>query len=96
MAKIINLLLTFIMLSLFIAYFLINIKGLGEGSPALGLLYSAVLIGSFMVVLQILLAKKVIIRKSFFVIILFFTYFIFRIVVDTQNADMLKALTIRI
>lgn len=94
MAKIINLLLTFIMLSLFIAYFFINIKELWEGSPALGLLYSAVLIGSFMVVLQILLAKKVIIRKSFFVIILFFTYFIFRIVVDTQNADMLKALTI--
>ena len=94
MAKIINLLLTFIMSSLFIAYFLINIKELGEGSPALGLLYSAVLIGSFMLILQMLLAKKVIIRKSFFAIILFFTYFIFRIVVDTQNTDMLKAFTI--
>lgn len=92
--KIINLLLIFIMLSLFVAYFFINIKELGRDSYALELLCLAVLIGAFILILQMLLAKKIMIRKSFFVIVLFFTYLIFRIVIDTQDIYRLKALTI--
>jgi hypothetical protein len=82
------------MISLFMTYLFINIRDLGKGSPGLLFLGSSASIGALMLLLQILFSNKIYFRVSFFVVILFFTYFIFRMVIDTQDLYLLKAYTI--
>lgn len=80
----------FMMISLLILYLFTNIKLIGEGSPALAVLGFSVMIGIFMIILEIVLKKNISIKKSFLFLILFFTYFIVNITLNRPND--LKAL----
>ena len=80
----------FIMISSLLLYLFTNIKLIGEGSPALAVLGFLVMIGIFMIVLEIVLKKNIYIKKSFLFLILFFTYFIVNITLS--RPDDLKAL----
>lgn len=80
----------FIMISSLLIYLYTNIKLIGEGSPALAVLSFSVLIGVYLIVLEIVLKKNISIKKSFFFLILFFTYFIVNITLNRPND--LKAL----
>lgn len=78
------------MLSSLLLYLFTNIKLIGEGSPALFVLGFSVMIGIFMIVLEIVLKKSIYIKKSFLFLILFFIYFIVNITLNRPND--LKAL----
>jgi|GEM_PF-1544047 len=80
----------FMMISSLLLYLFTNIKLIGEGSPALAILAFSVLLGGFLIVLEIVLKQNVYIKKSFLVLILFFTYFIVNITLNRPND--LKAL----
>lgn len=80
----------FIMISSFLLYLFTNIKLIGEGSPALEILAFSVLLGGFLIVLEIVLKQNVYIKKSFLFLILFFTYVIINITLNRPND--LKAL----
>jgi len=86
--------LSFTMIALFISYMFINIGELGNGSPGLMILAISAIIGLLLTGIQLFFAKKIYINKSFLVLVLFFTYFIFRIVIDTQEISILKSSTI--
>lgn len=85
-------LLFFMMLVILVLYLFTNIKLIGEGSPALILLVASVMIGAFLIVLEIILKKGVYIKKSFLVLMLFFLYFIVNITIN--RPDDLKAMLI--
>ena len=57
----------FMMISLLILYLFTNIKLIGEGSPALAVLGFSVMIGIFMIVLEIILKKKCLYQKIIFI-----------------------------
>lgn len=78
------------MLSSLLLYLFTNIKLIGEGSSALAVLGFSVMIGIFMIVLEIVLKKSIYIKKSFLFLILFFIYFIVNITLNRPND--LKAL----
>lgn len=80
----------FMMISSLLIYLFTNIKLIGEASPALAVLGFSVMIGIFMIVLEIVLKKNISIKKSFLFLILFFTYFIVNITLNRPND--LKAL----
>jgi len=82
----------FIMISSLLLYLFTNIKLIGEGSPALSILTLSIIIGVFLLVLEIVLKKNIYIKKSFFFLILFFTYFIVNITLN--RPDDLKALIV--
>jgi len=75
----------FMMLSSLLVYLFTNIKLIGEGSPALSVLAFSVLLGGFLIVLEILLKQNVYIKKSFLFLILFFTYFIVNVTLNRPN-----------
>lgn len=80
----------FIMISSLLLYLFTNIKLIGEGSPALAILGFSVLLGGFLIVLEIVSKQNIYIKKSFLFLILFFTYFIVNITLNRPND--LKAL----
>ena len=80
----------FIMISSLLVYLFTNIKLIGEGSPALAVLGFSVVIGAFLLLLEIVLKKSIYIKKSFLFLILFFVYFILNITLS--RPDDLKAL----
>lgn len=80
----------FMMISSLLIYLFTNIKLIGEGSPALAILAFSVLLGGFLIVLEIVLKQNVYIKKSFLFLILFFTYFIVNVTLNRPND--LKAL----
>ena len=82
----------FVMIILLLMYLFTNIKFIGEGSIALHLLVFYVLLGGFLIILEIILKQNVYIKKSFLFLMLFFTYFINNITLNRPND--LKALTL--
>lgn len=80
----------FMMLSSLLIYLFVNIKLISEGSPALAVLVLSVLLGGFLIVLEMLLKQNMYIKKSFLFLILFFTYFIVNSTLNRPND--LKAL----
>ena len=80
----------FMMMSSLVIYLFTNIKLIGEGWPALAILAFSVLLGGFLIILEIVLKQNVYIKKSFLFLILFFTYFIVNITLNRPND--LKAL----
>ena len=75
----------FMMISTLLIYLFTNIKLIGEGAPALSILTLSVMLGSFLLVLEIFSKKKIYIRKSSLFLILFFIYFIINITLNRPN-----------
>lgn len=75
----------FMMISSLLVYLFTNIKLIGEGSPALAILAFSVLLGGFLIVLEIVLKQNVYIKKSFLFLIMFFIYFIVNITLNRPN-----------
>lgn len=82
----------FMMICSLLLYLFTNIKLIDEGSPALAVLAFSVMIGVFLLVLEIILKKNIYIKKSFFFLVLFLIYFIVNITLNRPND--LKALLI--
>ena len=80
----------FMMIGSLLIYLFTNIKLIGECSPALAVLGFSVMIGIFMIVLEIVLKQNVYIKKSSLFLILFFMYFIVNVTINRPND--LKAL----
>lgn len=80
----------FMMIGSLLIYLFTSIKLIGEGSSALTIFAFSVLLGGFLIVLEIVLKQNVYIKKSFLVLILFFIYFIVNITLNRPND--LKAL----
>ena len=55
----------FIMLSSLLLYLFTNIKLIGEGSPALVVLAFSVLLGGFLIVLEIVLKKSIYVKNAY-------------------------------
>ena len=75
----------FLMLGSLLTYFFINIKHIGEGSSSLPILAFSILLGFFLIVLEIVLKQNIEIKKSFLFLILFFTYFIVNVTLDRPS-----------
>jgi hypothetical protein len=75
----------FMMLSSLLVYLFANIKLIGEGSSALATLGFSVMIGGFLIILEIILKQKIYIKKSFLFLILFFLYFIVAITLNRPD-----------
>lgn len=80
----------FMMIGSLLIYLFTNIKLIDEGSTALTILAFLVLLGGFLIVLEIVLKQNIYIKKSFLFLILFFTYFIVNVTLNRPND--LKAL----
>lgn len=82
----------FMMISSLLLYLFTNIKLIGESSPALAVLGFSVVIGIFMILLEIVSKKSIYIKKSFLFLILFFAYFVVNVTLNRPND--LKALVL--
>lgn len=75
----------FMMIGSLLIYLFTSIKLIGEGSSALTIFAFSVLLGGFLIVLEIVLKQNVYIKKSFLFLILFFIYVIVNITLNRQN-----------
>src|SRR5690554_5934348 len=80
-------------ISLLLSYFALNIINVGGMSTALPLLASFVAIGVCAIFIQ-LVKGALTIKYHFIVFLLFVSWLVFRVVLDTQNGEYLKQLTI--
>lgn len=89
----IYIILVFIALFLFDDYLFTNIMTIGDNLARWTLLFVLfLLIG--LLIWQVITSKKIHIRKSFIALIFFFSYFVFKIYIDTGNLNKLEAYTI--
>jgi hypothetical protein len=91
--KLLYLALSFFTLIVLDFYLKSNISGIDRGSLNLPFLGLFVVFGSVLFLWRASTGQSILIRRSTLFLLLFFTYFIFRIVVDIEEMERLKAYT---